>query len=217
MTVNFAAATPVFGELRPEYYILADPHFFKPEPDPNVCELFGRLAEVDWRMTLFVPAKSVKWVKGLLSNDCLKVCGYNAVGVEGWLPLVRHWYRSGRGMPRPRNVLVPAIMMAIRMGFKQIDIVGADHTWIKDITVDTDNRMSIAPAHYYKEAESEKKRIAAVHSSRTVLDALTDFCVALRSYGALEHYARRLGVNIRNCTPESLIDIFERGRIEDVN
>lgn len=54
MAVNFAANADEFFSLKPDYYIIADPHFFDGRSsDPNVARLFERLnGMVDWDMTL---------------------------------------------------------------------------------------------------------------------------------------------------------------------
>ena len=54
LAVNFAANTPLFLQLKPEFYVLADPHFFAEgnEAVDNLWRVF--LEEVDWDMVLFV-------------------------------------------------------------------------------------------------------------------------------------------------------------------
>ena len=60
MALNFAANADEFTTLRPDFYLMADPHFFEGrESDPNVGRLFSRLnSEVSWPMTLYVPIGS---------------------------------------------------------------------------------------------------------------------------------------------------------------
>ena len=58
LAVNFAANTPLFRQLKPDYYVLADPHFFNPQGNPAVAALWDAIASADWRMTLMVPVKA---------------------------------------------------------------------------------------------------------------------------------------------------------------
>ena len=44
LAVNFAANAPQFTQLRPRYYVLADPHFFVATDDVNVKKLMNNLA-----------------------------------------------------------------------------------------------------------------------------------------------------------------------------
>lgn len=208
MAVNFAANTPEFFLIRPDYYILADPHFFKKD-DAGVAALWATFAErVDWPMTLLIPAKYVGTVA--VANPCVTVSGYNPVGVEGFGWFERWAYGRHLGMPRPRNVLIPAIMEAISLGFSDIYIVGADHSWMRTLSVDDSNRVVSIQPHYYSENEKEKDRIASVYSGVRLHDVISSFYVAFRAYHRIADYARHAGVAIYNSTPGSMIDAFER-------
>ena len=58
MAVNFAALAPVFFDIKPRYYVMADPHFFSQGGDGGNLDLLREaLRKVDWEMELFVPAK----------------------------------------------------------------------------------------------------------------------------------------------------------------
>ena len=138
MAVNFAANTEEFFKLKPRYYILADPHFFESDHE-NVVKLRQNLMRVDWEMTLFIPVKARIDLEG--ANKSLKIERYNPVGIEGYGWFERMVYDNGRGMPRPRNVLIPAIMIGILIGYKEIIITGADHSWTSTLSVDSSNRV----------------------------------------------------------------------------
>ena len=47
LAVNFAASAPVFRELKPNHYVLADPHFFRNTDNANVAKLWLALSQVD--------------------------------------------------------------------------------------------------------------------------------------------------------------------------
>ena len=119
-------------------------------------------------------------------------------------------FAGGLAMPRPRNVLIPAVMEGIRDGYEEICIVGADHTWPHTLYVDDLNRVVTVQPHFYEENSSELDRIAEVYSGLRLHDVLGSMTVAFRSYHRIRRYADRLGVRIVNATPGSLIDAFER-------
>lgn len=211
MAVNFAANAPEFTRLKPNFYILADPHFFSANPDANLDALRRNLAEVDWPMTLFVPVCQVKNLPdAVTSNPSITVNTYNFVGVEGWKWLERFSYDRGLGMPRPRNVLVPAIACGILAGFKEIYILGADHSWIKNLEVDRENRVISVQPHFYKESDKEQKRVDSVYAGVRLHQVIGSFAVALKSYHDLQRWAEAEGIRIFNSTPGSLIDAFPR-------
>lgn len=211
LAVNFAANAEEFTSLRPEYYVLADPHFFThPSNDTNVERLYRRLNEdVDWEMTLFIPAR-IKIMPGLLTNPKIKIEKFNPVGVEGFKWFENIAYSSGRGMPRPRNVLIPAIMVGIQMGFKEIYLIGADHSWLKTLDVNENNEVISVQPHFYKDNDEEKDRITSVYKNIKLHEILMSFYVAFNAYHKIAAYASRMGVKIYNSTPSSYIDAFTR-------
>lgn len=211
MAVNFFANSPRFEEVRPRYYILADPHFFSRTDDVNVARLLDRLSSVEWPMTLFVPFKAGELPVAAGSN--LTVVRYNCVGAEGWKWLTDMLYRSSRAMPRPRNVLIPAIMTAIGMGFTRIYVAGADHSWMRTLSVDDDNYVVSVQPHFYKEDPREVSRVREEYKGRPLYDVIDAFSIAFKAYFRIADFARRHGIEIVNITPGSFIDAFERGTL----
>lgn len=209
MAVNFAANAPEFELLKPNYYILADPHFFDNPDDPNVSRLISNIQNVGWKMTIFLPFAARRKCT-LKSTGCLTVEFYNAVGVEGFRWFTDAAYKSRKAMPRPRNVLIPAIMTGIGMGYKEIYLTGADHSWTKTLSVSDDNRVVSIQPHFYKEDEREVRRISTEYHKHKLHSILYSFYLAFRSYHDIEDYASRHGVSIYNATPGSFIDAFER-------
>lgn len=211
MAVNFFANTPDFTNLRPRYYVLADGVFFSATGHPNVARLWENLRKVSWEMTLFVPVRSLHLVKALaLGNDNLKLSAFNLTPVEGFKGLSHFLYRNGLGMPRPRNVMIPAIMSAIREGFRKIYLCGADHTWTQTLSVDNENFVVSIQPHFYEDNEKERERVREAYAGLHLHDVLGSMTVAFRSYWLLRDYADSLGVEIINATPGSMIDAFKR-------
>lgn len=206
MAVNFAANTAEFFALKPRYYILADPHFFNSD-DKNVKLLQQNLAKVDWRMTLIIPS-SVDISQNVRDN--IEIRRFNMVSAEGFSGFEDKVYSSGLAMPRPRNVLIPAIMTSISMGYKEIYIVGADHSWTRTLSVNERNEVVSIQPHFYTESKEETERVTAVYRDVKLHEIINSFYVAFKAYHKIERYARRKGVSIYNSTPGSFIDAFER-------
>lgn len=214
LAVNFAANTPEFRIVRPKYYVLADPHFFRNISDKNVAALLESLKAVDWRMTLFVPAKSRRSVARMIGNPMVSVEGFNFLAAEGWTWLEQFMFRLRLGMPRPRNVLIPSIMIGIWLGYKKIYVLGADHSWLKTLDVDSDNRVVSVQPHFYKEDSHEVERINRTYLDLKLHQVLESMTIAFASYHKINAYASRCGITIINATPGSFIDAFPRGSIE---
>lgn len=216
MAVNFAANAEEFTQLKPKYYILADPHFFTNREDVNVARLYDNLSKVDWPMTLLLPT-ATRHNTPAIDNSNITIQYYNAVGAEGFRWLTDIAYKSKRAMPRPRNVLIPAIMTSIQMGYKEIYVVGADHSWTKTLSVDNDNNVVSIQPHFYKEDTREIQRIRKEYLNHPLHSVLQSMVLAFRAYHLIDDYARRHSISIVNATPESFIDAFTRGSLDAIN
>lgn len=212
MAVNFAAITPEFFRLRPKFYILADNHFFNSlQSDSNVRKLWENFKLVSWEMTLFLPSGFKHLAAPLLLNcPAIKVKYFNLTPVEGFKFLTRFLIDKGLGMPRPRNVLVPALIVAIRSGYRKIYICGADHTWTKTLDVDSDNFVISVQPHFYADNEQEHRRVRETYKGLRLHDVLGSMVVAFRSYWEIADYAKRKNISIINATPGSMIDAFPK-------
>ena len=211
VAVNFAANAPVFTELRPEYYILADPFFFSGKDTENLVCLRRGLSQVDWPMTLLVPVKMAKKAEALIAgNKNISILTFNAVGVEGFGWFRNVAYGARLGMPRPRNVLISAIMCGIWLGYDKIYIAGADHSWMQSIYVDDNNHVVSVQPHFYSDSEQERARVYAEYEGYRLHDIVYSFYVAFHAYHDIRAFADRRGVDIVNITPASYIDAFPR-------
>lgn len=211
--VNFAANTPEYFTLKPKHYVLADPHFFSGSvSNPNVAELWKNLRATDWRMTLHIPAGQ----KPSLPYN-IRVRHFNMTPGEGYAAACHFLYQKGLAMPRPRNVLIPALMEGIRDGYEEIWIAGADHTWPHSLYVDDDNRVVTVQPHFYEDNKKELDRVAQEYAGIRIHDVLESMTVAFRSYHYIREYAEKRGVRIYNATPGSLIDAFTRRPLKDLD
>lgn len=209
MAVNFAALAPVFFEIKPRYYVLADPHFFGGSDNGgNLDRLREALARVDWTITLFVPAKYISAAR--LHYGALDLRPFNFIGLEGYDTFTHAAFRAGLGMPRPRNVLIPAIMLAVGMGYEEVVITGADHSWMKTLSVTDDNEVVSVQPHFYADSDRELSRIRHDYRGIRLHEVVESFAIAFRSYHDIARYARSRGIRVLNATPGSFIDAFER-------
>ncbi len=217
LAVNFAANADSYFDLKPNLYVLADPHFFKKESngksaDPNVERLWNNIAATDWDMTLYLPCKTAT-PEPISANKNITVKRYNLTPGEGLAGPVHWLYRKGLAMPRPRNVLIASIMIALREGYRDICIVGADHTWSRDLWVDDQNRVISVQKHFYKDNDKEFERVAQEYAGYHLHDIMNSLTIAFRSYHQIKAYADTIGAKITNSTPGSFIDAFPRGNL----
>lgn len=216
LAVNFCVTSPMFEQLKPELYLIADPLFWiVPEKRE---QLFRMMAEkTTWDMNFLVPARALKnkeWQPLLAGNPHIKLYIYNTTPIEGFQGFCNWIFSKGWGVPRPHNVLIPSIAMGIRLPFKKIYLAGADHSWLPEITVTDDNVVLMHQKHFYDQNKSKAATVTQenLHSAR-LYTILYHMYVAFKSYFVLEDYARSRGKEVINVTPDSYIDAFKRMKI----
>ena len=216
LAVNFCVTSPMFEQLKPELYLIADPLFWiMPEKRE---QLFRTMAEkTTWDMNFLVPARALKnkeWQPLLAGNPHIRLYIYNTTPIEGFQGFCNWIFSKGWGVPRPHNVLIPSIAMGIRLPFKKIYLAGADHSWLPEITVTDDNVVLMNQKHFYDQNKSKAATVTQenLHSAR-LYTILYHMYVAFKSYFVLEDYARSRGKEVINVTPGSYIDAFKRMKI----
>lgn len=216
LAVNFCVTSPMFEQLKPELYLIADPLFWiVPEKRE---QLFRTMAEkTTWDMNFLVPARALKnkeWQPLLAGNPHIRLYIYNTTPIEGFQGFCNWIFSKGWGVPRPHNVLIPSIAMGIRLPFKKIYLAGADHSWLPEITVTDDNVVLMHQKHFYDQNKSKAATVTQenLHSAR-LYTILYHMYVAFKSYFVLEDYARSRSKEVINVTPGSYIDAFKRMKI----
>ncbi len=160
MCVNFFPNTSYYEELKPAYHIISAPELWiehaKP-PYPQLSkELFENIAKkTNWKLILFIPFAARKyqtWQLPLKNHQHVHIVYYNPTPIEGFFRFCRSAYQMQLGMPRPHNVLIPSLMLSIRLHYQKIFILGADHSWLKEISVDDNNQVLVTmnqPQNHY--------------------------------------------------------------------
>jgi hypothetical protein len=224
LAVNLMVCSPLFEELKPSFYTLLAPQFFKNDEDlteiyiKNNIQLFENLkTKTTWNMVLFVPAifKSSTRLKQLLSeNQFIQVHYFNVTPIEGFDSFCDWCFAKGIGMPRPHNVLIPAIMNCIQVGFKEIYILGADHSWLKEISVDENNIALVNQKHFYDENESRPEKMQDyIKRPRHLHEIIHKFYLSFKGYWEIKRFAEKKNISIYNSSEFSMIDAFERRKL----
>lgn len=216
LAVNFNVLSPLYEELKPQLYVVADP-FLWTDPEP-MKKFFGELVrKTNWEVYLHIPAQAFKvkeWQNILQANPLVKPIKYNATPIEGGQHFCNFIFKHGMGVPRPHNVLIPSLIVAINLSFQKIYVAGADHSWLKEISVNDDNEMLMNQKHFYDQGKSQSDKVRRRDfSSAHLHDALFHMYTAFKSYFVINAYAKSLNKEIYNVTPGSFIDAFERKNI----
>lgn len=206
--VNMLVDWEHFKDVKPRFYFVSDGVFFNPTKEKHhnlISRLATALKSVDWEIFLCIPAGTANG--GLLkelSGSNVKILRWNTTTTEGFTSFC-HWiYRHNMGMPRCQTVTNAAIMAAINMGYANINLYGADHSWTRDLKVNDNNEVCYGDRHVYAAEVKYSK------NDRTIGWLLHAFANMFDAHHEIEAYAKKRGVKIWNCTKGSFVDAYER-------
>ncbi len=230
--VNNFVRTTAFQQIKPHYYVLAATDFWLKEEKEGWQEermrIFEELASrTQWPMVFMVPVMARKhqhWQNIIRKNSQIQITYFNNTPVEGSPGFVNFCLSRGWGMPRPHNVLVATLSLALAMRFEKIYITGADHSWLKEVFVTDNNRVFLSQKHFYDdqlqtETYTSKARpmyAGPTKRERRLHEILQKWYYSFRSYWQLQDYARSIDCQIVNITPNSYIDAFDRESIDQL-
>ena len=223
IAVNHFAISEYYEQLKPEFYLAIAHDLYYDDVDNEFLEasnrLFKTMAEkTAWEMTLFMPFESkkyIRWQKHLNNNKNIQIKYINLTPAEGFNCLTHWLFKKNLAMPRPHNVMIPSLMIGINMNFKTIYLVGAEHSWLKDITVNENNEALINNRHFYDTESKPKSFDKKGKGARNLPEILFTLMTAFNSYHIINKYAEKRDVKILNCTEGSYIDAFERKKLNN--
>jgi hypothetical protein len=226
LCVNHFPSTEYYVKLMPKYYILAGPELWLDDIGQkyifNSNTLFQNMAKyTSWEIKCFVPfeaKKHLRWRDHLKSNKNIKIIYYNNIAIDGFPWFKNLLFRLNLGMPSPHNIMIPALMISIAMGFNKIYLSGADHSWLSEISVTDSNEVLLNHKHFYDEGSSKP---TAMHNrgvgKRPLHEILHKFMISFEGYFAIDSYAKKRQIKILNTTKNSFIDAFERFSLDTSN
>lgn len=217
IVVNNFASYELYEKLRPNLYVLTDPVYWRENSiryEANLSILDKIIEKTTWKLFIFIPYDGYK--KGLIKNkfegnSLIEVVYYNTRAFDGF-DFIRHFlYRKNLSMPTAKNVLLAAIYLSLNLGMKRTNLLGADHSWLTEITVGKDNQVYLIDKHFYDE-NIDKKPWLKIDGRRYLLhEILEDLSDVFRGYHELKLYGETLNADIVNLTQDSFIDAFKRG------
>ena len=215
--VNLFALSNEYELIKPEYYVLAAPEFWLAKTTDYLINERYKLSDsfvskTTWPMKLFIPfaAKGSELCKKVITNKNIELVYYNNTPVEGMSGIINLLFKANLGMPRPHNVLIPTIYLAMNIGFKKIIILGADHSWHEGIKVDGSNKPTVNHEHFYDKREVRMPMYKLDGMQYFIHDIFCKLHYAFKGYFILSSYADYMKVDILNASSKSYIDAFKK-------
>ncbi len=217
--VNYFGSSDLFEQVQPNYYLIVGPEFWREGVRDKNIELRKILfdnfiSKTSWPMQIYLPAEAFKstFLKQYLDkNEHLTFHPFNTTPVEGFKWFTHLFYRCNFGMPRPHNVIIPSLMIALNLGFKNIFLTGVEHSWLPTISVNNHNEVLFINKHFYDPSELKKKKMYLLGKrTRKLHEVLHKFMHTFSGYFTIREYAESVDATILNTTPDSFIDAFDR-------
>ena len=219
--VNSFVNDNMFYILKPKYLCFMDPKFWATERCATIKKshdiILEKLSKVTWNLIIFMPSqaretnvfktliKENKFIQFIyINSSCPKIEDEN----------IRHsMYKQNLAMPRPQNVLVACLYLAINLNYKNIFLFGADHSWHLDLIVNQNNVLCLEDKHFYdngKVAYRPFYKDAKQTVCWSIKEIFEAFMYIHESYEILEKYSSYMGAKIYNLSDFSCIDAFDR-------
>jgi hypothetical protein len=219
--VNAFSLSDEYARLQPRYYVILDPSFWVETNEFLAGVMNGIKEKTSWKLNLFIPYQSENsaFIKSVTENKNITLSFFNYTVFKGF-PSISNWFcKKNLAMPQSQNVLVAAIFLSINAGFKEIYIVGADHTWHQSLHVDDSNRLCIKDVHFYNSNEPavyKPFRVAQTSEKTHRVDQIfAIWAKTFYGYIAMNNYADYRGAIIYNASEVSFIDAFKRIKIQE--
>ena len=221
--VNFFPETQYYKKLKPKYYITSAPELWindvSEEWQLRRTDLFHLIKnQTDWDIIFLIPSlakKHAHWRDILSLNSHIIIKYYNITPIDGFKWFKHFCFRNNLGTPRAHNILTPSLMQMLNFGYKKIYLLGADHSWLNEIKVDSENRVLIRQKHFYDNDTAKFRQMGNIQMGvRKLHEVLHKFYHTFAGYFAIKEYAESIDAEIINATTESYIDAFKRGTID---
>lgn len=222
--VNLAALDFHFWKIKPKHMCFADAMFYRDYPPKKdaIRENFRLLnANVDWDLNIYTCYRYAKehdkFVKySEIKNPHIHIIRMNRLACDEWHP--RFWNKllsSGYFMPLVGSVGNVALHVALLSGYKNIELYGVDHNQFLEFSVNDDNQLCSLDSHFYDNSNKIKANpvISTWNSTerqRRISEYMYTMFVMFKGHEIHAKWAQEIGAHILNCTPNSMIDSFDR-------
>ena len=202
LAVNFFALSEEFALIKPKYYVISDPMFFrKAGYGERVQELYKALAEkVSWPMKLYVQyynPEHFDYRSAIGHNPNIEIVPFHSIVFHGFRSVEFWCYRRGLGSGNFGTVIQNGEFIALQLGYRRIELYGVDHTLLDGLMVDEKNRACRRKRHYYDSEQSPAEPIYynATNPPRpyTMSEYLSETAELFRGHEVLRDFSAEWG------------------------
>ncbi|MBR4651579.1 MAG: hypothetical protein IKO82_07520 [Prevotella sp.] len=217
--VNYTVNTDDFYKIKPEYYIISDPKFYVRGKYHReaVDKVYENLNAITWKMNVYI---QYTWYKDkeymrLFKNENLNVVPMHTREYNGF-ECLRNWLmKHDIGGANFGTVIHHAIHVGVLLGYKEVHLYGADHTFFTGICVTDDNILCRETNHVYGTDTAPKPiywfdPITGERHSHNMASFLHEYANLFDGHIKMKKFSDYMGVRVINKTEVSLLDVFPR-------
>ena len=222
--VNNFSTTDLYQKLKPNFYMISDPAYWEKNPGDFLLDYRKKIYQsiinkTNWSLDFFIPHESFNNLNKMeiFNNKNINPILFNQTAIKGLKIFRELCYKIGLGTPTPNNVLIPALIKMINLGFKEIFILGTDHSMFKNVSVGEDNILYKDGEHFYGKGKRRKlysyKYINGFVNDSVSLrmsEFLMSAAILFESHELINDFAKSNNVSITNLTKNSFIDSYEK-------
>jgi hypothetical protein len=219
IVVNNFVLTEHYQVLKPNYYMFYDPSYW----DEKNSELYLKCQnvlkkianETTWNLNIVAPKSAVTIFKKHFSkNKNINLNFVNGHSLNPYYKRISYFlYSRNYTLPHCQNVLVFTTYLALNIGFKEINLLGAEHSWLESLKVNEENQVCLKDKHFYNTEAKLKPWLNIVGDVYRMDEILVDLAKMFSGYHTIADYAKFKKAVIYNCTKNSFIDAFKRKKI----
>ncbi len=221
--VNNFAYSDYFEILKPQYYVLLDPLYFAYddktiENRESITASIEKFKTISWPIVFLLPVKAKKsyLVNSILTNNKnIAIYYFNYVVIEGFAKFRHFVFKKELGMPQCQNVLSASLFLSINLGYQEIYLLGADHSWHEQFSIQKNNKILIEVSHFYdKPNEKKVVRGEIAEDTNNVAKFFLSLYKAFRAFDVIKQYADYRNIKVYNASSKSYIDSFEKKNLQ---
>lgn len=217
--VNDFAKSNYFEIFKPKFYVLLDPCYWSDKVFNeyyNNCQIVLKTIQnkTNWPLLLMVPNEAIQtnsFQTIFKNNKYITLINYNSTSSFGFNNFNNFIYKNQLGIPPVNNVVGASIFLALNMKYKEINLLGTDHSWTQDLIVNDKNQVCHADPHFFDTVNNIYRPFIDVYGQLfTMHQILRNFALMFEGYHTLRKYSESLNANIYNRCKNSFIDAFEK-------
>lgn len=228
MVCNYFATTKYYEELKPKYYVVADPMFISPtDKTKDAVDNFKRqiVEKTTWPIIFLMPISGIQseLCEYFKRNSNIKISFYNNTVYEKFENISKNEAWDRNIIPPPmQSVMNVALFISLYWGCSETYLIGVDTNLLEDIRIDQKTNVLFSlDRHFYGNKETYKNdKYYNDKTGHLLTDwKLHEFIFAvgkmLEGYSDLKEYADYKGLKVYNASEYSWINCFERKKLDE--